>query len=146
MCEKTREKKVKEHEEKEKKKITFIGNDLLSGIYDLINENYINKKILVDNYNYNDLKKLLSDNTISNNIVIVLDNSITISSKQYQELVNLFKDKNITIISTNDLSKIDGARVINFNSTNYTTFDRVHLTDSGNSKLFTLIKNNIKED
>lgn len=142
----TKEKKVKEHEEKEKKKITFIGNDLLSGIYDLINENYINKKILVDNYNYNDLKKLLSDNTISNNIVIVLDNSINISSKQYQELVNLFKDKNITIISTNDLSKIDGARVINFNSTNYTTFDRVHLTDSGNSKLFTLIKNNIKED
>ena len=142
---KKKEEKIREHEEKEKNKITFIGNDLLSGIYDLINDNYVNKKILVKKYNYNELKELLSDKTLSNNVVLVFDNSISLSNNQYQELVNICGNRNISIINMSNISKINGANIIDFDTDNI-TFDKIHLNDKGNKELFNLIKSEIKED
>ena len=139
-----RAKKIKEHEEYEKNKITFIGNDLLKGIYDQVNNNYQNKTILIDDYNYNKIKDILSDQSTSNNIVLVFNNNSKLSNREYQKLIDLYKDKSITIVTTDTKLKVKGANIIKYDSTNKTDLDDIHLTKKGNKELFNTIKKNIK--
>ena len=140
MYNEARDKKIKEHEELEKNKITFIGNDLLRGIYDLIDNNYQNSKLLVDDYNYETIKELLSDDSISNNIVLVFDNNIGISYNQYQELIKNNENKNIKVITTDENIKTNNENIYYFNTNNKKSLDDIHLNDEGNNELFNLIK------
>jgi hypothetical protein len=123
-----------------KNKITFIGNDLLRGIYDLIDNNYQNSKLLVDDYNYETIKELLSDASISNNIVLVFDNNIGISYNQYQELIKNNENKNIKVITTDENIKTNNENIYYFNTNNKKSLDDIHLNDEGNNELFNLIK------
>ena len=135
-----REKKIKEHEEYEKSKIIFIGNDLLRGIYDDLDNSYKNKQILVDDYNYNSIKNIIS-NTPSNNIVLLFDTDFVLTNDQYKELVKTYKDKSITYITTN---KSNNDNIIYFDSTDKTELDGIHLSDKGNKELLNIIKEKIK--
>ena len=135
-----REKKIKEHEEYEKNKIIFIGNDLLRGIYDALDESYQNKKILVDDYNFNSIKNTIS-NTPSNNIVLVFDSDFVLTNDQYKELVKTNKDKKITYITTH---KTNNNSIIYFDSTDKTELDGIHLSNEGNKALMNIIKERIK--
>ena len=135
-----RNKKIKEHEEYEKNKITFVGNDLLRGIYDLIDNNYKNKKIMVDDYNYESIKKIITNKSTSNNIVLVFDKN-GLTNSEYQKLINLDKEKKISIVTTDDSIKINN--VIYFNPDGNTELDQIHLSDKGNEKLFNFMKEKI---
>ena len=144
IYEDARNKKIKEHEELEKNKITFIGNDLLQGMYDQIDNYYQNKKILVDKYNYNKIKNIITDKSTSNNIVLVFDNNSKITTEEYNKLINIDKEKKITIVTTDNSIKISNANIIYYDPTGKTELDQIHLSNKGNNELFSIIKDKIK--
>ena len=132
------------NEELEKNKITFIGNDLLQGMYDQIDNYYQNKKILVDKYNYNKIKNIITDKSTSNNIVLVFDNNSKITTEEYNRLINIDKEKKITIVTTDNSIKISNANIIYYDPTGKTELDQIHLSNKGNNELFSIIKDKIK--
>ncbi len=144
-----REEKINEHEEYEKSKITFIGNDLLSGIYDQLGEYYSNKKYIISSStSYDSLIEDLKDEELSNNIVLVFDKSLELSSDDYDSLIKYLGDRSIYIINTNNISikEYENVNVIDMSDENYYTFDRIHLNDDGNAKLFEFIKEKVIEE
>ena len=151
---KQKEEKIKEHENNLKKKITFIGNDLLLGIYDNIQEIYNEANFIIKkDFNYNSLLKTINDKKNNNelfyNIVLVFDNSLKLTNNEYQELIDILNDYNIFIIDINNKVKIakQNVKVINFyneiDENNYMTIDKIHLNKDGNIALETIIKSNL---
>ena len=143
-----REEKIKEHEDYEKSAITFIGNRLLSSIYNNIDNGYKNKKIIIDNeMTYKKINDIISDSKISNNIVFVFDNSVALSKDNYLNILNLCKDKKVYIVDIDNKfgNKLDNAEIIEFDYDKYVEFDNIHLNDTGKEKLYKAIKKTISE-
>lgn len=142
-----KEKMIKEHEEKENNKITFIGNELLSSIYDLINDNYTNKNIIVDDeYSYQKLKETIEKETITNRVVLVFDNNTNLDKKEYNEIFDLLKDKKVYVVNVSNLKfNRDNVTVIDFDMKGNVIFDNIHLSEDGKKKLYdkinTLVEN-----
>ena len=151
---KKKEEKIKEHEEKLKQKITFIGNDLLTGAYDLINKNYPTSNIITDkefNFKklYDKVSKELENKTISYNVVFMFDKSLELSKEEYSKLVELCKDHKVYIVTLYKSIEIENATVIDFskdiNNKDYVSFDGVHLSDTGYKALMKKIDEIIKK-
>ena len=154
---KQKEKKLKEHEEKEKRKITFIGNELLLGIYDNLQEEYQTSEFIIDkDLSYkslnNYIESKIKENSLSYNLVFLLDKSLEIEEKEYKKLINLCNQYNIYIIDLYGNIKINKEKVtvISFdeelkNHKNYVSFDGIHLTDEGNLALKEMIKSNLNK-
>lgn len=137
---------IQEHDKQIKNRITFIGNDLLTSIYDLLDENYQNKNFIADDYNFESLKKELKEENLTNTLVFVFDETFELDEKKVKEFVELCGDKDITFIHMSSTKlEVDGVKIINFNPKDYTTFDKIHLTDDGRRKLVSIIQKNIKE-
>ena len=103
---KLKEEKIKEHDEKEKEKITFIGNELLLGLYDYLNKDYsLSEFVINKEFNYNSLKEIIeskiNDKSLSYNVVLLLDNKLNLSNSQYKELIELLKDHKLYFIDYN---------------------------------------------
>ena len=77
----------------------------------------------------------------NNNIVLVFDSDFVLTNDQYKELVNTYKDKKITYITTH---KTKNDNIIYFDSTDKTELDGVHLSNEGNKELINIIKERIK--
>ena len=78
----------------------------------------------------------------------MFDKKADITKKEYNNLIETYKDKNIYIIDTTNSLKFnnDNVKVINFKiKDKYTMVDGIHLNEEGNEALFELIKNNIKK-
>ena len=144
-----KEEKIKEHEQEQKNKLTFIGNDLLVGIFDELDETYPKSEFIIDqDFTYKSLNNTLKDKKVSDNIIFMFDKKADITKKEYNNLIETYKDKNIYIIDTTNSLKFnnDNVKVINFKlKDKYTMVDGIHLTDDGNKALLDLIKNNIKK-
>ena len=141
-----KEEKIKEHEEHEKNKITFIGNDLLSSIYEDLNEKYDNKKFILDNeFTYEKLDLLINDE-LSNNVVLVFDKTFTLDDKQYNELLNKLGERNIYIVNSNDNKVLvkDNIHTIKFDINKYLLFDKIHISDEGKKELSKSIEDVLK--
>lgn len=139
-----KEQKIKEHEQEENKKITFIGNDLLVGIYNKLEKEYPSSEFIIIEDN-KELKQEINNKT-NHNIVILLDNEFEITKKDYEELSNTYKDKIIYIVDLNNNYNInkDNINVIKYNE--YKTSDGIHLDNKSNNELLKLLKDNIKYD
>ena len=141
--------KIKEHEQKEKDKLTFIGNDLLLGVFEQLEENYKNTDFIIDkDFTYESLKNTLKDKKMSNNLIFMFDKSIDLTNKEYNDLIETYKDSNIYIIDTTNKLKFDNenVKVIKYKAKDkHLKIDGIHLTDEGNKALYKLIKDNIKE-
>lgn len=148
---------IAEHQEELRNKISFYGNDLLFYNFNSLQENYSDSRFMVKlNYNYKDLKedleKIISENTLSNKIVFGFDNLANISVKEYQELIELCKERQIYIVSTiKPLTSLNGKNVTVINLYNeihkhkeYLMADGIHLSDKGNDRLIELINDNLK--
>lgn len=148
---------IAEHQEELRNKISFYGNDLLFYNFNSLQENYSDSRFMVKlNYNYKDLKedleKTINENTLSNKIVFGFDNLANISVKEYQELIELCKERQIYIVSTiKPLTSLNGKNVtiINLYSEihkhkEYLMADGIHLSDKGNDRLIELINDNLK--
>jgi peptidoglycan/LPS O-acetylase OafA/YrhL/lysophospholipase L1-like esterase len=141
---KEKEAKIKEHEEHEKNKITFIGNDLLSEIYTEINENYKDDNIILDvELTKEKLKEKIKDKDITNRVVLILNDKIRLNDKDYDEIIELTKGKKLYIVNTNNLKKKDNVILIDFNIKENVIFDKVHLSEKGKTKLYESIKSSL---
>ncbi|MBR4619103.1 MAG: acyltransferase [Bacilli bacterium] len=144
-------KKIKEHEEQEKNRITFIGDDLLLGIYDDLENKYSNDEFIVDeSFNYNSLKKIINkkilDKSLAYNVVLVFNSKTKLNNNSYNEIVKLCNNHKIYIIDMNNSISLNSefVTVINFykeikNNNNYVKFDGVHLTSEGNKALLRIL-------
>ena len=143
QMENEKEAKIKEHEQKELEKITFIGNDLLLGLYNYLEEDYNNSEFIIVEESYDKLKKELNNN-INHNIVLLLDNNFKINKNEYIELSNKYKDHNIYIVTLNNDLKIKKGNIKIIKYTDYKTKDGIHLDDDSNKDLYNTIKKIIK--
>lgn len=148
-----RDAKIKQHEDEVNSKVTFIGNDLLLEIYDLLQKDYSNSQFIIDkDFSYKSLisqiKSKIKDNSLSHNVVLVLDSQMKFSKGQYRELVKLCSDYNLYVTLLDSGVSVDGINVIDFSkeikkNKNYIKFDGVHLTDDGNEALVNMINNSL---
>ena len=154
---KIREEKIKEHDELENKKIVFVGNELLLGMYDYIHDDYNESEFIIDKeYTYEKLKNQITskieDKSLAHNVVLLLDEKIKMSSNDYNDLFELLKDYNIYIIDINNNLNFDNenVNVIRFinnsdDEKKYISFDGIHLTEKGSSALKDKIEEIIKK-
>ena len=151
---KEKQEKIKEHEQIENSKITFIGNDLLLGIYKYLEKDYTDAAFIIDkNLDYKSLKNKLKDNKLNHKLVFVFDSKTHITKDDYNELSKLYKDNEIYIVITSNTLNIDNKDIkeINFfnqlkNNKKYITSDGIHLTDQGNKKLKEMIDHYFKKN
>ena len=149
---KEKQEKIKEHEQIENSKITFIGNDLLLGIYKHLEQDYKDASFIIDkSLDYKSLKKKLKNNKLNHKLVFVFDSKTHITKDDYNELSKLYKDNEIYIVITSNTLNIDNKDIkeINFfnqlnNNKKYITSDGIHLTDQGNKKLKEMIDIHLK--
>ena len=149
--EKKKEQKIQEHESLENKKITFIGNDLLLGLYNDLIEDYNNADFIIDeNFNYkkikNQLELKIKDKSLNHNIVLILNNKIHLSKKEYNQLIELCKNYQIYIVDTNQLKiEKENVTLIPFKEKDYLSIDGVHITKKGYKVLKESIDSKLKK-
>ncbi len=155
-----KEEVIKEHEAKEKNRISFYGNDVLLNIFDYIKEEFSDANVIIDSkYTYesiySEIEKTLKEGTITNKIVLAFDSTIALNVIQYKNLINLCGDREVYILLfdkqiVNELSKlvnnkvniIDFSKVLNENG-DYLMVDGIHLSNKGNQKLIEVLKDSI---
>ena len=150
---KQKEEKIKQHEELEKNKITFIGNDLLLNTYEYLQKDFQTSEFIINNeFTYNTLKKIIEENTLSHNLVFLFDSNLKITKEEFESIINLCKDNNIYIVTTMkiEIAEEDSIHIINLaeeinKHKEYLTADKIHLTKEGNIFLTNLIKETLKK-
>ena len=131
---------IKEHEEKQNKKITFYGNDMLLNAYDYILNEYQESNFNIDNFTYESLIENIKNNDkLTNKIVFIFDKTFDITDKEYQELLELLDKKEVYFIYSKQINNI-----IYFDETNYLMPDGIHLSSDGNKEIIKILKDNIK--
>ena len=154
-----KEQLIKEHQEELKKKMVFYGNDILFYDFETLQSNFKDSKFVINkDFSYKDLKesveKSIKENTLANKIVLAFDNSIVISIKEYQELIELCKNSKLYIVSSgkplNSLESYSNVTVINFytqiqKNKDYLMADGIHLTEKGNTALNKILESSLKD-
>lgn len=148
---------INKHNEEQKNKITFYGNNILLNAFEYIHNIFSNAKFVINkDFNFNmikeEIKNDLNNQTITHKIVFAFDNSSNLTLKDYQELIELCKDNEIYVISVNNFTNnitTKNVKIINFyeslqNNIDYLMPDGIHLSDNGNQALIEMIKNTIK--
>jgi len=151
-----KEEKIKEHNNKINQSISFIGNELLLGMYNLLQKEYADSDYaIIKNTAYDTVKEIIdkktNDNTLSSNVVLFLDSELSIS--KLKEINDMLNNKRLIVVSIYDDLKIDNLciDIINFKSeiiknNDYLSFDNIHLTEKGNNALKDLINNKLKSN
>jgi peptidoglycan/LPS O-acetylase OafA/YrhL/lysophospholipase L1-like esterase len=153
-----KEETIKKHEQENRTKYSFYGNDLLINLNEYLD--YEKGKVIYNgNKDYDmasikkDLKKAIDDNLLNYNVVFVFDKSIPLTIDDYNELISICKNHYVYIINitSNDFSKLNGdnVKVIEFyndikDNKKYLMPDGTHLSTKGNEALCKLIKDSIK--
>ncbi len=154
-----KEQAIKEHEDKEKNKISFYGNNLLLNGFSEIHENFTNAKFNTNtNWNYETLKNELEisskENTLHHKVVFMFDQNLHLSTSEYKKIIDLCKEHEIYILLPNeqtnfDISKIENVTFLNFykelqEHSEYVRKDGIHLTEEGNIALSHFLKENLQ--
>lgn len=153
-----KEQLIKEHQEELKNKIAFYGNDILFYNFSSLQANFSESKFNVKKeFSYKELKESIEasklDNTLSNKLVFAFDNSTVITTKEYQELIELCSGSKIYLVSSgkpiDSLGNYQNVTVIDFYSEikkhkEYLNVDGIHLTDKGNEALNNLLLSTLK--
>lgn len=151
-----REETIREHEEAEKRKTAFIGNDLLLGVYSLLQEGHPDSEFIIDasftgSTLISTLRQKVSSADIAHNIVIMPDSSLQLSSSDLQTISEICEDHNVWIadlygsLHTNaeNIHIIDFSPELNAHP-DYMTYDEVHLSDAGNAALKEAVEQALK--
>ena len=146
---------LNEYNDNQKNKVTFYGNDLLTNSFNYLEDEFSDSNFIINNnFNYETLKKEINNSitseSITQNIVFILDSTSNITNNEYKELINICQDKEIYIVSLDKNINIDyeNVKVIDFykeikNNKKYLMPDKIHLTDEGNKALTDIIKNTL---
>ena len=148
---------IKDHEDKQKNKFTFYGNNIMLNIFSDIQTELPDAKFSIDEkYTFStleqELKTSINKDTLTNKIVLAFDKTSKLTVDEYKKIVELCKDRQIYILAlTKDIAKIDlpNVTVIDFsteieNNSDYLMVDNIHLTEKGNQALKELIKLKLK--
>mgnify|MGYP004654188937 FL=1 len=150
---------IKAHEEELKNKISFYGNDVLFYAFDIIHENFQDDNFFVDkDYTFKKLKekitKAIDEKSLTNKIVLALDNTMKMSTKDYMDLIKLCSDKKVYILFINkpieELEKKENVEILNFSEEiekhkEYLMTDEIHLTEEGNKALSEFLKEKLSK-
>ena len=146
---------INKHNDDVMKKVTFYGNDLLINLFEDIKDDFGNSNFITFNdvsYDVliNNLKKDINNNNINHKLVFLFDNSLELTTLEYENLINLCKDYDIYIVSLNkDINsnsiKGDNVKVIDFYKEEKTVMmpDNIHLNDKGNKALASILKDTV---
>lgn len=153
-----KEEVLKKHEEEQKSKISFYGNDLLLGIFEELQSNFKEANFVINkDFNYESFKeeitKKIQNKTLTHKIVFAFNSKMALSSSQLQELIELCNGHQIYILAMDsDISNFanQNVTILNFykelkNHNDYVMVDGIHLTEKGNQALTKLLKKTIKE-
>ena len=142
--------------------ITFFGNELLVNAYKEIEKDfpeakYVSKK----DYNFSDLKHALQkekeNNSLTHKIVFLFDSSFDLSIQEWNEILEICAENEVTIISTssetiNELQKLqyNNCNLIDceneiIGNPNYISADRIHLNNEGIIAFGQLVKEKISK-
>lgn len=145
----TNEEIIKEHENKQKDKISFYGNNILLNSFNNMHEAFSTSKFVINN-TYNELINTLNKNNLTHKLVFVFDNSVKFTLNEYKEIISKCKDNKIYIVVTDKyqadmLNEIENINIIDFyneltNNPNYLMRDGIHLTEEGNIALTNKLK------
>ncbi len=153
---KMKEEIIKNHDDENRQKISFYGNDILLNAFTYLKDIFPDAKFVTDNnFNYksleNKLREEINNNTLSYKIVFTFDKEANLTYDNYKSLKELCKNHEIYILSTNkelskQLTKLndDNIKIISFDDySNYLMADNIHLTEDGNKKLSDTLKNSL---
>lgn len=154
-----KEELLKEQEEKEKRKITFLGNDMVINAYNEIQVAFPNASFKAQKeYSFETIKeeiqKEIEHNTLSNQLVFVFDKTLSFSKEEIEEIASLCQKQNLYFISVAkegnemDLSHLKNVTIIPFydeekENTDYYRADNIHLNENGKKALINLLKEKI---
>ena len=154
---KQKEEFIKNHEQQEKAKISFYGNDILLNVYDYLHENFATSKFNIKKYDFktlkNEIENDIKNNSLNYKVVLSFDDSVYFSKEEYEQLVKLCDNHEVYILAVNkdivnivnDLS-YDNVKIIDFSEKmkkEYMMIDNIHLTDKGNDELSKLLINSL---
>ena len=148
---------IKKHNEELKTKISFYGNELLLNVLEYIKDDYKDIKFGIDkDYNkdslLDDLKDDKENKTLTHRLVFVLDDKVNMNENDYKELIELYKDHEITFILYNkkdveldykNVKIINVYKTINSND-KYLMYDKKHISKDGYNYIKDLILKEIK--
>lgn len=148
---------IKEYEDKQNKKVTFFGNDILLNSYDYIKENFNDSNFVINsNFTFDLLKQeiitLKNENKLNKKILFAFDKRLLISNTEYQELIKLCKEHKIYILDINNEYNFNykNVNIINFynelvNHKEYLMVDNIHLTKEGSIAIGNILNDIINE-
>ena len=149
---KKKEKILKEHEEIEKNKISFIGNEVLLNMYNELIKDYSDATYYIDkNYSYKKIietiNKDIDNNKYNHKIVLLIDNSLKLTTEQYNSIIDTSKNNYLYIVLFNkiNLSNTNNINIIYFDNKNYLMPDKKHLNNQGINKLKEELDNKLQE-
>lgn len=144
---------IKKHNEEQKTKIYFYGNELLTNEIEYIKEDFKDSKFEINtniNSLYENIKKQKEEDSLPNNLVFIYDNKLT--EKNINNIIELLDGYKITFIIYNEKEiKIEKENITLINiyndiiKNNYLLFDKIHLSKDGIIYVSNVIKNNINK-
>ena len=135
-----------EHEKEQNKKISFYGNDLLLNSIDLIQTDFPNSNIHIEEeYQYSNLLQELKDHLdeLNYNVVLTIDTESELKEEEYQTIISLLEGHQIYFVfvyhkpitfSNENVHTINFTKQVQKN-TDYLTVDYKHLSDKGKNAL-----------
>ena len=149
-----KEKMLEEHNEKERLKINFYGNDLLLNSFEYLKETFKESKYeTINDYNelYLKLNNDVNSNSLTNKYVLLFNSSFQMNEEEYKRLIDLLNNKKVYVLFINSKYNLNyqNVNVINFDkeilsNNNYLLVDRVHLSDEGSLSLVNRLKDIIE--
>ncbi len=145
---------LKQHEEEEKKKITFYGNDLLLNVLDIIGEDFPTAQFeFIENASSSEvlekIKEEKENKTLTHNLVFAFDSSFSYTISDFSDFIASSPENHFYIVLLNSqmekaFSNLSNVTILPFyqdkNFENFWLTDKLHLTEEGNKalkKLFT---------
>ena len=151
-----REEALKERDDNNKRKIAFYGNSVLLNAFESIEKNYQNAIFNV-NKDYtsisltDDIKEKVSNDTLENRVVLLIDKSTNMTKSDYKKIIDLCKSSQLYIIMFDDtveLEESEKVKVLKFydeikDNDDYLMIDKIHLSNKGNQALVQFLIDNI---
>lgn len=145
---------IADHEAQELKKVTFYGNDLLTGVYPLLDSELQDSEMVVSSGEGEEIvdlfRQAVSEEKLTHRVVLMFDRSAYLGSDEYAEILEICSGHDVSIVSFGDISVPDGASIlvdVSDISADSSCFmpDWIHLSDTGNGKLAGRISSRLLE-
>ncbi|MBQ7223378.1 MAG: acyltransferase family protein [Erysipelotrichaceae bacterium] len=146
---------IDEHEQELRTRISFFGNELLTGIYSHLSQALSFADYHSEAVDFNALKEQIltiqEAGNLAHNLIFCFDSSTPVTRENYEELRNELADNRIIIVDfSGQLAEMNRARIIDLNGEltrhpEYLSPDKLHLTPIGNQMLFQMISTALNE-